>query len=269
MKQLFLLLLLANAVFFLMETYVRPSLEAVPVEADAGAKLDNIVLVSELPPVPEVQASEPLSTLATARPRMAATQQAPSLLAPLAPAPILAQEPATTPPANAKPETAPQAPTATDKPALVQCRRIGPLTSEADAQALRQRLGSGAGTISVEHQSDEAEIGYWVLYLPAATLDAARANQRMLMEKGAKDAALLIEGEYARGVSLGYFKERGRAEKVQVDARAKGMNVLVKPRVERRDAYWLKLQSPATVDTQWQVWREEHPGTPARDINCP
>ncbi|WP_173586135.1 SPOR domain-containing protein, partial [Methylogaea oryzae] len=90
------------------------------------------------------------------------------------------------------------------------------------AQALGQHLAAGAEGASVEHKSGKAEIGYWVLS-PAATVEAARANKRQLAEKGVADTVVVNEGEHALGVSLGYFKDKNRADKLRAEAQAKGI----------------------------------------------
>ncbi|TAN49312.1 MAG: SPOR domain-containing protein [Methylococcaceae bacterium] len=340
MRQLLLLLLLLNGAFYLWETRLRAQFDALPATDETAGKLDSLVLIAELPPVPEIKVidpeptpqpaarpsapltsytpsptvkallhpppkpvappSQPASAVAATavaeqkRPAVtgsAATNTAPAA-APAAPA-AKAQEtlapPATTPPITDNKTPLPEPPKATPaapatKPVLTgeqatpakpadtvsQCRRIGPLPSEADAASLRRRLADG-GTVSVEHKSSKTELGYWVLYPPAATLEQARTNKRNLIAKGAKDAAVLVDGDNALSVSLGFFKERAGAEKTLAEARAKGIDVNLKARMEQRDEYWLKLQAKAAAagDSAWQAWQKEHPGTSARTGACP
>lgn len=317
MKPLFFLLLLANAVFFLWESYIQPGLDNLALPEERSPKLGNIVLIQELPPVPQVAASEPLATLPPpAAPQAAATPPAAPPPAPATSAasaaepakpkvetlemrtPAAPAQPAapsatagTPPPAAAPkpkakpPETPPPAaPTASaavtppapaEKPApspapTASCRRIGPLANPADAQALRQRLARAGTAASVEHTPGKTETGYWVMMPPAANLAAARANKQLLVQKGAPDAMLINDGDYALGVSIGFFKDRARAEKALADAKAKGLPVTLKPRLENGGEYWLKLTSkpsPAS-DAQWQVFKEEHPGASIRESAC-
>lgn len=298
MKPLFFLLLLANAIFFLWESYIQPGLDNLALPEERSPKLDNIVLIQELPPVPQVAVSEPLATLPPpAAPQPAAPPPAPAA-EPAKPTvetlemrtPAVPAQPAaptttasTPPPAAAKPkakppETPPAAtPTASaaaappaPSPASASCRRIGPLANPADAQALRQRLARAGTAASVEHTPGKTETGYWVMMPPAANLAAARANKQLLMQKGAPDAMLINDGDYALGVSIGFFKDRARAEKALADAKAKGLPVTLKPRIENGGEYWLKLTSnpsPAS-DAQWQIFKEEHPGASIRESAC-
>lgn len=375
MKQLLLVLLLLNGAFYLWETRLRPQFDALPTTDETVGKLDSIVLITELPPVPEIKVIDPEAppqpvvrpsapltsytpsptvkallhppprpatppnaaetkpasaanvagsavhssngernaqrtppppskeglgaTTLPPQPANTATSITPSELKrlpagaaapPTAPATKAAEtlaQPTATPPATDPRTPAPEpikAAPAT-KPALTgeqtatpgkpvetppQCRRIGPLASETDAQDLRRRL-SGSGAVSVEHKSSKTELGYWVLYPPAATLEQARTNKRNLIAKGAKDAAVLVDGDNALSVSLGFFKERAGAEKTQAEARGKGIDVSIKARVEQRDEYWLRLQSkaPAGSDSTWQGWQKEHPGGATRTVPCP
>lgn len=302
MRQLLLLLLLLNGAFYLWETRLRAQFDALPATDETAGKLDSIVLIAELPPVPDIKVIDPEPTpQPAARPSAPLTSYTPSpsvkaLLhpprKPVAPPsqPTAAEtkppsgtnavtdnktptlEPAKATPAATKPVLAEEPVAAPTKPAepAPQCRRIGPFPSEADATSLRLRL-AGSGTVSVEHKSSKAELGYWVLYPAAATLEQARTNKRTLIAKGAKDAAVLVDGDNALSVSLGFFKERAGAEKTLAEARAKGIDVNLKARLEQRDEYWLKLQTKAAAgsDSAWQAWQKEHPGTPARTGACP
>lgn len=225
MKHLFVFLLLANCVFFMWEKLIVPGWQAEEHPARATA-LDRIVLVKELPPVPEVLAKEPLATV----------------------------------------DALPPSP-----PPTSRCVRIGPLAGEADSTALRKHVADFVERMEVEHSAVQIEKGFWVLSPTAPSIEAARATKHKLMEQGAAEALIIADGEYARAVSLGYFKDRIGAEKLLRTAKANGMDVSVKPQLASAKADWLWLRfKPGTgFDAALQSWLVAHPRTAAADVRCP
>jgi hypothetical protein len=214
MKYLFYLLLLGNIVFYLWESGRQPHADMERIELKLPDTGEPIRLLKELPaPIKKPSAS-------TAPPEVAEISPPP----PAEPPPVELVSP---PPV--KPTVDPQ------------CRLIGPFGDSDSAHNSLDQLQSRLDGLTVVSRTDATVEGYWVLYPRAENIYAARANRKMLSDKGIRDLWLFDKGELEGSISLGVFKTRDRAETMQQQLKTKDIEVEIKPRLTRAESFWLQL----------------------------
>ncbi len=216
MKYLFYLLALANAVFFIWETGFRQNgnSEGVSRELTIPGNAERIVLATEVADLQGL-ASEPADAGVTVQPKTPAVDpsaEAESLLPGLKPQ-----------------DEAPD------------CFQIGPAPTQEEANDLLDLVKSHAAEASIVEKSGDVAEGWWVLFPKAESLETARQNQRMLMEKGVKDAWLFDKGPLKGAISLGLYKTREEAEAARQPFKDKNIVTEITPRLVRGQVYWLKI----------------------------
>jgi cell division septation protein DedD len=222
MKIAFYLLLLANVLFYLWETGgSRPKSNVDQVALRLPDNSETIRLIKELPSIPK---KVPTDFDVAASEAVAAK--------PAAPPPQADDSP--------PPGVAVVKPLADQVGDAVRCYRYGPFGNEALARVVVDKHMGQYQNVEVVSQDDTVTDGYWVLYPKAENIYAARANRKMLMEKGIQDTWVFDKGELEFAISLGVFKTRDRADVLQQQLRAKDIEVEVRPRVTRAASYWIQ-----------------------------
>jgi hypothetical protein len=119
-----------------------------------------------------------------------------------------------------------------------QCLFIGPVP---DPNAARQL------SISVAEQGIKAEpvpregrvwVGHWVQIQGFADRGLADAAHQRLLQAGLPDAYVMQDGPISI-ISLGVFREQGRAERVIEAARQAGFEAVMQDRVRTAMEYWV------------------------------
>ena len=271
MKRLALLLALANLVYFAWwHLYPPPSVRQVPAPAPPS-DLPLIRLSSEVDPSPvpngglpalsarEETPSREVSALAESATEatIPAAPAAPvAEMRPLHEAGSAAQAGRMPPPdvgthseaeagsAGADGSTPPSAPRipaeAADEPEAVagrevaaRCFTLGPFDSRSPAETLAARLAAAGHHAEVREKSEEVVADYWV-YLPARSLEEARALLARVVAKGITDRYLDSKRHL---VSLGIYTYRNMAERRRQELEALGFSPRLEPRTRRRMRY--------------------------------
>lgn len=243
MKYVFYLLLVCNVVFYLWATGVgREKANFDRYEIALPPQTERIALIKEQPAVPK-PAPQPEAAPKVEETPPPSTEQ-PKEETAESPAESVQAEVAQAE-AEAKAETLPP-------PSESGCFRLGPYRSEAAARRALAGLKSQAEEGRVVARYDEVEDGFWVLYPKAENLDVARANRKMLVDKGVSDLWLIDKGDMQGAISLGIYETRERAENLQRKFAKQAIEVEVKPRMTRAKASWVQFRWPgerAALDT--------------------
>ncbi|MEZ5562598.1 MAG: SPOR domain-containing protein [Gammaproteobacteria bacterium] len=122
--------------------------------------------------------------------------------------------------------------------AASQCLYVGPIP---DINAARQLSASLAERgIKVEPVAREGRIwlGHWVQIQGFATREQAESARQRLLAGGLPDAYVMQDGPLTI-ISLGVFREQGRAQRVVEAARRAGFEAVMRERVRAASEYWL------------------------------
>ena len=154
----------------------------------------------------------------------------------------LAEEPGEYPPAP------PRTPARVDSSAakepgarLLSCVVAGPFNDREVALDARNRLRSAGASAGIEEQALAAEPRYLVFVDPALSRDEARRTLRALKAQGIEDAAIILSGERANGVSVGMFHTRDFALARQQRVAALGYSVNVRSLNQDQVVYRLRV----------------------------
>jgi SPOR domain len=119
-----------------------------------------------------------------------------------------------------------------------QCLYIGPMPDLGAAQQLSSTLAERGIRAEPVAREGRVWLGHWVQIQGFADRAMADAARQRLLDAGLPDAYVMPDGP-ANIISLGVFRERGRAERVVEAARQAGFRAVMRDRVRTATEYWL------------------------------
>lgn len=219
MRILFLILLLANIVAFLLfrGATQMPQLQQVPQPIPAAKPLR---LLSELSP----QQLKDLTNSSTA----AQTQIN------------------TPPPAAVVPAGGTQANSAAATPvASLVCASYGPFPGEDAATTGRKRLQDAGAQVTQRLVPGKVRLGYWVYLPPFQNRKQAEAAEKLLQQRGIKDLYIVGDEAKRNAISLGVYSQRSGAVARRKQLRKLGYHPILADRFRDTPNYWLDAQGSA------------------------
>jgi hypothetical protein len=243
-RAVFLLLLIANALFFgwLMSGQdLAGSDKQVKQQTDVA----SITLLREThsgqqaAAVIAEQAAENPADSSTEKPQ----QEADASTAEPAPvAPVTLEQPPAVP---KKPARKPQQQViASVGPVADSCHTIGPFRDINKLRDIIKAIKADVLEASFRSRDEQEQSLYWVYLRPGADLDSARATTRMLRQKSIKDSYIILEGEKQNGISLGHFREKLRARTLRDRIAKLGFKPQIEPVFRNYTIYWLDYRLP-------------------------
>lgn len=119
-----------------------------------------------------------------------------------------------------------------------QCLFIGPVPDPNAAQQLSVSLAKKGIKAEPVPREGRVWVGHWVQIQGFADRELAEAARQRLLEAGLPDAYAMQDGPISI-ISLGVFRERGRAERVIEAARLAGFKAVMRERIRTTTEYWL------------------------------
>lgn len=126
-----------------------------------------------------------------------------------------------------------------------QCLYIGPMPDLGAAQQLSASLAERDIRVEPVARQGRVWLGHWVQIQGFADREMADAARQRLLDAGLPDAYVMQDGPL-NIVSLGVFRERGRAERVVEAARQAGFKAVMRDRVRTGTEYWLVSGQPGS-----------------------
>ncbi len=121
------------------------------------------------------------------------------------------------------------------------CLRIGPWADDTAMQQAGVRLAARGIAATPTAMDARIWLGYWVQIGGFETVEAAEAARRRLLAGGLTDALLMQEGAQSL-ISLGVFRDRGRAERIASRGRELGFPASIRDRFRPGVEMWLLLR---------------------------
>ena len=120
-----------------------------------------------------------------------------------------------------------------------QCVYIGPVPDASAAQQLSVALAERGIRAQPVPREGRVWLGHWVQVQGFSDKEQAEAARQQLLGAGLPDAYVMQDGSMTI-ISLGVFRERGRADRVIEAARRAGFKAVMRERVKAAaDEYWL------------------------------
>jgi hypothetical protein len=121
------------------------------------------------------------------------------------------------------------------------CWRVGPLPDVAAAQQASQRLTARGIDATAIARDSQLWLGHWVQIGGFPSVAAAESARQRLVAGGLADAYLMQDGAEPM-ISLGVFRDRGRADRVAGEARTLGFEVSIRDRYRPAVEQWLLIR---------------------------
>lgn len=225
MKPIFLLLCLANVLFFFWQFHFG----ALTPATDRPSELPPILLVEERDAARRGAAiSQVLDRNTAALQRLAV----PKLLLPPQPQRLAGVTGAA--------ENKPPRPAAVKRePVRINCYEAGPFADDAELQ----RWLKGKPLVSAQSFYRETAVpaDYQVYYPAAKDAEQSRINKMMLQAKGIADIWMVPEGELKGALSLGVFVEKDRALSFREQLAVRGIRAELRQRSKARQALFVRF----------------------------
>ena len=122
--------------------------------------------------------------------------------------------------------------------AASQCVYIGPVPDASAAQQLSATLAKRGIKVRVVPREARVWLGHWVQVQGFADKEQAEIARQRLLRAELPDAYVMQDGPISI-ISLGVFRERGRAERVIEAARQAGFKAVMQDRVRTAMEYWV------------------------------
>ena len=143
------------------------------------------------------------------------------------------------------------------------CFEVGPVQDRETAEAYLALLGQTAKGARIVIRAGDVPDGWWVVYPKATTLEAARANRQMVLNRGIRETWLFEQGPLKNAISLGLYQTREEALKQQQLLVEQGLPVKVEPRSVRGDVFWIKIpwtKLPLLLEEAIHTLNSQDPG---------
>ena len=147
---------------------------------------------------------------------------------------------------------------------IASCYEAGPFKDLTYFEQWRKQTGIAPKLITPVRHEEREVTGYLVYYPAPVDFEQALANVAMLKRKGITDYWLFRKGDSKGEISLGLFRNKTRAEVLERQLSAKGLDVLIKPRYKNSSQLYARisitLEDQEKLMTGQDRWRKQHPG---------
>ncbi len=121
------------------------------------------------------------------------------------------------------------------------CGFLGAFNDVVTAKQFHYRLSTVELEGSVKKEIVAADTIFWVYLEPLSSRRAALTVLRKLQAEKI-DSFVITEGEFSNGISLGFFKHKKSAKRVQNDRIKGGYDARLLPKQKTRAQFWVVLQ---------------------------
>lgn len=149
----------------------------------------------------------------------------------------------------------------------VSCYEAGPFANGNAYQLWKRELNAPKEAIKSLSRDGEVASDYLVYYPAAETRELAEANLKMIKDKGVNDLWLLTKGKDNGLISLGVFKNEGRALALKSQMLAKGIQAEVKPRYTLKPQKYAQIKAGGKVLERLNVMKQTYPAVAVNQIN--
>lgn len=124
---------------------------------------------------------------------------------------------------------------------IQRCEVVGPYRDNMDARHMNARVQSvGLKGHILDLNKAGASAQYWV-YLEPRPSRAAALKTLKALQKRKIDSFVITKGELANGISLGVFRSKSSADKLEARMKKLGLDVKAKTARSKEREYWVEL----------------------------
>lgn len=226
MRNLVLLLVLANVVFFAWNQWVAEP----PSEGATRFRSSDLGPTLELAPEPSGGAAVGDEAGMAGQPIVPPADAAPDTDLP-------ADQQAAPAPDRLSAETA-----ETAAPVADVCISVGPFGSAETGENVLARVRDLGGEAGLRSATEDLFLGHWVQIRNIPGREEANRQVAVLQDAGFEDAYPMPEDDGERTISLGLFSDEERAERLQQQAAELGLDAEVVPQTREATAWWVDVR---------------------------
>jgi hypothetical protein len=126
-----------------------------------------------------------------------------------------------------------------------RCFTLGPFRELDNLREFTRAIKDYVIAASFRSREEQEQSMFWVYLEPVASMKEAKKLGKRLESKKIKDYYVISSGPKAKGISLGHFKEKGRAQAHTESIQKLGFKPLVEPVFKSYTIYWLDYKVPA------------------------
>jgi hypothetical protein len=124
------------------------------------------------------------------------------------------------------------------------CVTVGPFRASADADTAQTRYSGEGMRTEVRSAVGQIFVGHWVQIRNIGSRNEGNAMLGKLREGGLGDAYLVETEDEGIKISLGLFGDVNGAEKIELQAKALGLNAEITPRMNEGTVYFVDIALP-------------------------
>jgi hypothetical protein len=128
------------------------------------------------------------------------------------------------------------------------CFTLGPFRDLDKLRSFMREIKPYVVKADFRGQEESRLSVYWVYLRPEKNRKQAIKTGQRLKDKKIKDFYIIREGERNNGISLGYFRNKNRAFRLEKKVKKLGFDVLVEPIYKTYTLYWLDYQLVGGAD---------------------
>jgi len=158
-----------------------------------------------------------------------------------------------------------------EKKIQMVCYELGPFTENSYVSAVGHRLSSRKLDVFRKTDTEKEKIGYWVYLEPERSRALGRLKVEEIKLLGLKDVVLLTQNNPRYAISLGFFKDKGFANRRLLKAQSLGLDAKMSPRYKYEDYQWLGIRTNTENDLTQHEWSNilrEYQDIELKTVNC-
>jgi len=122
------------------------------------------------------------------------------------------------------------------------CYTLGPFRDLDTLRSLTREIKSYVVAADFRGREEKEQTLFWVYIRPEINIDKAMETAERLKANNVKDFYVIREGEKVNGISLGRFRNKDRAFRLQKKVSKLGFDVLAEPIFKIYTVYWLDYE---------------------------
>jgi cell division protein FtsN len=132
-----------------------------------------------------------------------------------------------------------------DRPADDLCFTLGPFREMKTLRIVTREIKDYVVEASFRSREEQEQSMFRVYLAPVGSNREAKALIKQLVSKNIRDYFIIADGPKKNGVSLGYFSNKGRAQRHAERVRQSGFDAIIEPVFRSYTIYWLDYRIKA------------------------
>ncbi len=137
-----------------------------------------------------------------------------------------------------------------------RCGTLGPIGDRKSAEGAKTMLTQAGMEASLEEDSEQTRIGYWVVIPPLESAEQVAQKIQELADAGITDIWHFRSGDLKNAISLGMFSQEENAQNYSKMAKSKGFDTELRPRYMNKKEYTVRFRIDKSEPVIMEMWRQ-------------